>query len=87
MSNRWYDNVCYIKRGDYILSNYTGSKDVIRIPTDKGTSKSLNEATSAAIAEYRALTGDTTTKFIIYSPKRIQRTVSKLNKKYKRISK
>lgn len=87
MSNRWYGNVCYIKRGDYILSNYTGSKDVIRIPTDKGSSKSLSEATFAAIADYRALTGDTTTKFIIYSPQRIQRTISKLNKKFKRIRK
>ncbi len=64
-SNVWMGNVCYIKRGDYILSNYTGTKDVIRIPIEKGNYKSLKAATNGAIAKYREMTGDRTTRFVV----------------------
>ena len=81
-SNVWENNVCYIQRGDFILGNYTGTKDVIRIPIDKGYYKSLNEATKVAIKEYRMLTGDMTTKFVICSPNSIKRKARKLENKY-----
>lgn len=87
MSNRWYGNTCYIRRGDFLLSNYTGSKDVIRIPTDKGEHKTLLAATNTAITEYRRLTGDESTKFVIcsdrYTKRRIKKLVNKFEKYYK----
>lgn len=81
-SNVWEGNTCVIKRGDYILGNYTGTKDVIRIPKEKGEYASLKEATDNAIKRYRRLTGDETTKFIIKDEKTINRQVAKLKKKY-----
>lgn len=83
-SNVWEGNTCVIKRGDYILGNYTGTKDVIRIPKDKGDFASLSEATDDAIRRYRTLTGDETTKFIIKEEKAINRQIEKLKKKYLR---
>ena len=83
-SNVWEGNTCVIKRGDYILSNYMGTKDVIRIPKDKGDFASISEATDDAIRRYRKLTGDETTKFIIKDEKTINRQISKLKKKYLR---
>lgn len=78
MSNQWFGNICYIRRGEYLLSNYTGSKDVIRIPAKKGEYDSLSAATNAAIAEYRKLTGDMTTKFIVVSDRETKRRVKVL---------
>lgn len=79
-SNVWQGNRCYIVRGDFILSNYGGTKDVIRIPNDAKGYTSLGKATAAAIKRYRKLTGDETTRFIIMSDKRIQRKISKIRK-------
>lgn len=81
-SNVWEGNVCIIKRGDYILSNYMGTKDVIRIPTKKGDFKTLAEATEDAIRRYRELTGDETTRFVIKSDRKIKRCVAKLKKQF-----
>lgn len=78
MSNQWSGNTCYIRRGEYLLSNYTGTKDVIRIPVNKGDYESLSAATKASIAEYRKLTGDKTTKFIVVSDRAIDRRVKRL---------
>lgn len=87
-SNTWIDNICYIKRGDYILSNYLGTKDVIRIPKEKGKFKSLKLATDDAIARYREMTGDKTTKFIIKSDDYLKRKIESEKRKYEnRISK
>lgn len=83
-SNVWQGNTCIIKRGDYILSNYMGTKDVIRIPTDKGDFRTLKAATDDAIRRYRELTGDETTKFVIKSDKTIHRRINKLKNKYLR---
>ena len=81
-SNVWEGNTCIIKRGDFILSNYIGTKDVIRIPTEKGAFRSLKAATDDAIRRYRELTGDQTTKFVIKSERNINRRINKLKKQY-----
>lgn len=83
-SNVWQGNTCIIRRGDYILSNYMGTKDVIRIPTDKGDFKNLKAATDDAIRRYRELTGDETTKFVIKSDRVIRSRITKLKNKYLR---
>lgn len=83
-SNVWQGNTCVIKRGDFILGNYMGTKDVIRVPIDKGEFRTLQEATDGAIARYRELTGDMTTKFIIKDEKYINKQIAKLKKKYLR---
>jgi len=82
-SNVWDGNVCVIKRGDYILSNYWGTKDVIRIPTEKGDFNSLSEATEDAIRRYREKTGDQSTRFVIKTESTINRRINKLTNKYK----
>lgn len=81
-SNVWEGNTCVIERGDFILSNYTGSKDVIRIPTEKGDFRSLRAATDDAIRRYRELTGDQTTHFIIRNNRRILRQIRKQKNNY-----
>ena len=87
-SNVWINNVCYIKRGDFILSNYLGTKDVIRIPKEKGEFKSLKKATDDAVARYREMTGDKTTKFVIKSDDYLKRKIERTKHKYEnRISK
>lgn len=76
-SNNWQNNTCYISRGSYILSNYTGSKDVIRIPKQKDEYSSLEVATDVAIKHYRELTGDKTTKFEIVSDRVIKKMANR----------
>lgn len=83
-SNVWEGNTCVIKRGDFILSNYCGTKDVIRVPVEKEDFPTLKAATDNAIARYRELTGDMTTKFIIKDEKDINKQIAKLKKKYLR---
>lgn len=80
-SNVWEGNTCIIKRGDFIIGNYFGTKDVIRIPTEKGPFQSLKEATDSAIRHYRDLTGDKTTKFVIKKEERINRQIKKMKNK------
>lgn len=81
-SNVWQGNTCIITPGNFILSNYNGSKDVIRIPIEKGKFTSLAAATKDAIQRYRELTGDETTHFVIKNNKQITRLIKKLRKKY-----
>lgn len=76
-SNVWEGNTCVIKRGDFLLSNYSGTKDVIRIPTDKGKFMSLRAATDDAIRRYRKLTGDETTSFVIKGEGAVDRRIKK----------
>jgi hypothetical protein len=64
-SNIWQGNKCYIRRGDYILSNYSGTADEIRIPEERGAYKTLKTATDAAVSKYREMTGDMTIQFVI----------------------
>ena len=82
-SNIWKDNICYIKRGDFILGNYMGTKDVVRIPRERGEYRFLQDATEKAIEEYRQLSGDETTRFIVLREKELDKKVKKLIKKYK----
>lgn len=81
-SNIWENNICVIERGDFILSNYSGTKDVIRIPTHKGEFRTIKAATDDAIQRYRQLTGDETTKFVIVGKSEVRRKINKLKKKY-----
>ena len=81
-SNKWQGNTCVIKRGDFILSNYYGTKDVIRIPVEKGEFPTLKDATETAISRYRELTGDETTRFVIKDSVAIDKQIKKLKKKY-----
>ena len=82
-SNVWEGNTCIIKRGDFILSNYGGTKDVIRIPAEKGEFRSLKAATDDAIRRYRELTGDQTTRFVIKSERNINKRIKKIKNQYK----
>ena len=81
-SNVWKKNTCFIKRGEYILSNYVGTADVIRIPTEKGNYGSLKKATLAAISRYREMTGDMTTRFVIEKENKLNKRIAKFKKRY-----
>lgn len=81
-SNVWEGNTCVIKRGDYLLGDYFGTSDVIRIPVEKGKFRSLKVATEDAIRRYRGMTGDSTTVFYIQSEKKVKARADKLEKKY-----
>ena len=81
-SNVWEGNTCVIKRGDYLLGNYFGTDDVIRIPVEKGEFRSLKAATDDAIRRYRELTGDQTTKFVVKSERNINRRINNIKKQY-----
>ena len=76
-SNLWEDNTFISNRGNWLLSNYNGTRDITMIPQDKGKFKSIREATKDAIGYYREKTGDSTTTFIVKS----QRTVSRRGRK------
>lgn len=86
-SNLWQGNICVINRGDYILGNYKGSKDVIRIPTEKGKFRSLDAATDDAIRRYRKLTGDNSTQFVIKSKSSIEKQIKKHKTKFAKMRK
>lgn len=64
-SNKWISNKHYIERGSYVLGNYKGTADVIRIP--------LAGRSGKLIEYYRNLTGDRTTRFRIRSHVSIKR--------------
>ena len=81
-SNVWEGNTCVIKRGDFLLGNYMGTKDVIRVPVEKGEFPTLKAATDDAISRYRELTGDETTRFVIKDSAAIDKQIKKLKKKY-----
>ena len=81
-SNVWEGNTCILKRGDYLLGDYFGTSDVIRIPTEKGKFRSLSAATDDAIKRYREMTGDETTKFVVLSGTKIDRKIDKAKRKY-----
>lgn len=67
-SHKWRNNVCYITPGCFILSNYVGTADVIRI-TESGKDKE--------VAEYRRLTGDKTTRFVLCTQEVIDEMIDK----------
>ena len=61
-SNIWKGNKCYLSEGDFVLGEYFGSRDVLRMGASRR--KSRNE-----ISTYRRLTGDQTTTFYVKSDK------------------
>ena len=72
-SNIWLNNKHYVTRGAYIIGDYSGVIDVVRIP--------VSGSCYYAINKYRELTGDQTTKFKVRSEKRIQnKSISVINK-------
>ena len=81
-SNVWQGNTCVLKRGDFLLGNYMGTKDVIRVPMNKGDFRTLKEATEDAISRYRELTGDETTRFVIKDSATIDKQITKLKRNY-----
>lgn len=61
----WEDNKCRIELGFDLIGDYIGKNDVIKIPLNKGSFPTLNDAVNDAIKEYRHLTDDTETTFEI----------------------
>lgn len=56
-TNVWDNNVCYLTRENYLMGNYSGNKDVVRFDSSK----------KAAVAYYRSLTEDKSTRFVVRS--------------------
>lgn len=83
-SNIWDGNVCYIKRGDYLLSDYLGWKDVLRVPTGNFEESFLADTTTLMIKKYRELTGDMSTRFIIIEGKDLCNKINKDKNKYRK---
>ena len=81
-SNIWEGNICYIKRGEWLLRCINKGDEIIRIPVDEGEYRTLKAATDDAIRRYRELTGDNTTNFVIMKEKKIDRIINKLKRKY-----
>ncbi len=74
-SNIWTDNKCYLSEDDYILGDYFGKRDILRMGRNKR--KSQPEFT-----RYRELTGDNSTEFVIMSRRRVSAIANKLEKKF-----
>ena len=74
-SNRWSGNKCYIESGSFILGEYFGRRDVLRV----GKSR---RASSAEIRNYRFLTGDSTTIFYVWSRGRVLNKADRLEKDF-----
>lgn len=62
-TNVWENNICYMTNENYLMGNYSGTKDVVRF----GKSK------KAAIELYRYLTEDNNTKFVVRSKSSVVR--------------
>lgn len=81
-SNVWNNNTCYIKRGEWLLKCTYKGLAYVEVPLTKGGFNSIGDATNYAITRYRELCGDNTTRFVVMSKKKIDRRVSRLEKKY-----
>lgn len=62
-TNVWENNTCYLTKQNYLMGNYSGTKDVVRFETSK----------RAAINYYRSLTEDSSTKFVVKSNSSVER--------------
>ncbi len=71
-SNVMKSNICYITKENYLLGNYTGTKDVIR----------MGLSPRKAISSYRSLTEDNSTRFILRNNSSIKRIGKKAISKY-----
>lgn len=71
-SNIWVKNKCYIEKGNYLLGNYDGSCDVIRVlSTNSVFSQSISR--TSELKQYRSKTSDLDTEFIMKSDQAINR--------------
>ena len=80
-SNKWIDNICILKQGDYILSDYLGREDVLRIPVEGNIFEGEND-TNVIIDRYRQLTGDSSTKFVVMDQGDIENLILQYKSKY-----
>ena len=62
-TNVWENNTCYLTNENYLMGNYSGTKDVVKL----GSSKRI------AISHYRILTEDNSTKFVVRSKSSVKR--------------
>ena len=76
-SNIMKGNKCYISPGYHLIGHFSGKRDVIRM------NGSLKESVDE-IAQYRDLTNDQTTEFIVLSEKKMAKKVKRLQRKYLR---
>jgi len=74
-SNRWKGNKCYLTQGDFVLGEYFGRRDILRM-------KATKRKSSSEIGRYRELTGDATTVFYVQSEKKVAARADKLEKKF-----
>ena len=77
-SNLWSGNKCYIESGSFILGEYFGRQDVLRLGKSRRSS-------SLEINNYRHLTGDNTTKFYIKSRSRVLNKADKLENAFLKV--
>lgn len=69
----WQDNVCYIEKGKYLMGNYYGTKNVVRIPLKDGSWRKYRQEKNDALAFYRSKVKDISTKFVVVSPQKAKR--------------
>lgn len=74
-SNLWKGNKCYLTPGNFVLGEYNGKRDVLRMKTTRRKS-------SSEIKLYRELTGDASTVFFIQSYEKVTARAVKLEKKF-----
>ena len=74
-SNQWKGNKCYLTEGNFVLGEYFGRRDILRMGTTKRKS-------SPEITQYRQLTGDDSTVFYVQSEKKVKARADKLEKKF-----
>ena len=82
-SNVWIGNHFITSRGHWLVGFYTGTRDVIYIPKERGKHKSIEEATDAAIRQYRQMTGDKTTNIEIKSENEVQSLIKQYKANFK----
>ena len=81
-SNIWRNNTLITSRGHWILGYYTGKKDVIYLPRERGSHRTLEAATDAAIKQYREKTGDQSTVFTIKSDEEVEAMIAQYKQRY-----
>lgn len=74
-SNQWKGNKCYLTQGDFVLGEYFGKRDVLRLNVTRRKSV-------AEISRYRELTGDKTTVFFVLTRKKVAARADKMEKKF-----
>lgn len=70
----WEDNTCYISDGNFLMGNYVGNADVLWLDKQAGVNDSVRQ--------YRTLSGDDDTRFIVCGKLRQRLKSSRLSRKY-----